>query len=1131
MRAVRSSTTTARAPAGDGFGVPVSVAETEHGSHPGGGHGHPAAYLFSIAFPFADADATEKIQLVRDGASRIVLYERNRTAAPVITRLSTPLSQSRIAFAWDDPADDAGADTGSDIYSMNPDGSNVQRLTSSTDDDSQPRVSPDGRMVAFTREPAGGGDLKIYLIWENVAACNRASTCSGDSAFPNETNLTDDPFHDDANADWTPDGERLAFDSLAAPGDRDLRWLTYSASYENVNRWFEGALAFDFAIASDLLRLDIDATQTSIPVTGATLPSEGPYIARIEDEHVRVIGNFFDSTITVERGVDGTTATAHTRVVPGVPGFTRVWPLNQVAHDDSQPVWSSSGTALAFTRRPVGGGGPALVATGGIKTVVEYDLTGRGRTDTLSAFPPGIAGDGRFNPPGQQDAYDPDWVRGNDKLVFTTNWNSNEDIYTYDFQGEAIAQLTDDPADDRYPSVDETTGRIVFRSDRGGVDRILRMDADGGNVTEVPSDPAAQPGTDPAWYPRERQSRILFSRYVTTGGQTDLWTMNPDGSDAHAITTDGLSRWDARWSPDGSRIAFSSYLDTHGPPFTNGARSDLFVMDMDTFERVNLTYDPIADGRLPCAYITPPAEPPASVCEASGPSWSPDGRTVAFSFDGGTGIGTQIWSINADGTGDPVRLTSETLNVQAFNWSRDGSRIAFAATDGTTAEIYTIRPDGTGRTQLTNDGGYNGGPTWSPDGTTLAITIWPDTSGGSGIALIDSTTGALVKVLVPANPFVGAPSYSQPTWSPDGRQLSFSVALPIDYDNDCPSHFNCSNSSVVTIDVDGEAFVQRAVDPRVSSPDWSPGEDTVYLSAQIDGDPADALADLYYSCSDEGPFFPIAVAVPPASVDGAIANFEAHFDATFGCGDGEPVLTARVNDGFSISEPASPQPILSALKPPSAAIASLQGGLRIGAFDPLPLVADSRDPETLSLADAAFSWKVLGHGVVGTGRSLDVPAPGGPGGWGLGPHTVTLTVTDADGQTAMTTSTFMVQAKFSWVAPTKGDPSIESYGRAGQVVRVKFRLGGDFGLDVLADSSPKSQRYVCGQPSRLIPGSAYLTRPFGAAGLSYDAATKIYTYAWQTRAEWGNGALRCRQLRLRFVDESTRRANFVLAPP
>ncbi|MEO7118957.1 MAG: hypothetical protein ABIZ34_08310, partial [Candidatus Limnocylindrales bacterium] len=220
------------APLGDGFGVPVSVAETEHGSIAGESAGDPDRFLFSVAFPFTSPDTTDMIQLVRlQGGTSTLLYERNRTAAPLITRLSTPLSQSRIAFAWDDPADDSLADTGADIYSMNGDGSNVVRLTTTTDDDSQPRVSPDGRMVAFTRTPSGGGDSELYVAWENRGACLTAGPCSDATAFPDETNLTNDPTRADANPDWSPDGERLIFDTLVAPGDHDVRWLTYTSSF------------------------------------------------------------------------------------------------------------------------------------------------------------------------------------------------------------------------------------------------------------------------------------------------------------------------------------------------------------------------------------------------------------------------------------------------------------------------------------------------------------------------------------------------------------------------------------------------------------------------------------------------------------------------------------------------------------------------------------------------------------------------------------------------------------------------------------------------------------------------------------------------------------------------------------
>ena len=83
------------APPDNGFGVPVSVAETEHGSDPGEGHGDPDRFLFSVAFPFTAPGATQKIRFIkRVGGNDTLLYERNRTAAPIITRLSTPRSRT-----------------------------------------------------------------------------------------------------------------------------------------------------------------------------------------------------------------------------------------------------------------------------------------------------------------------------------------------------------------------------------------------------------------------------------------------------------------------------------------------------------------------------------------------------------------------------------------------------------------------------------------------------------------------------------------------------------------------------------------------------------------------------------------------------------------------------------------------------------------------------------------------------------------------------------------------------------------------------------------------------------------------------------------------------------------------------
>ncbi|MEO7117685.1 MAG: PxKF domain-containing protein, partial [Candidatus Limnocylindrales bacterium] len=691
-----------------------------------------------------------------------------------------------------------------------------------------------------------------------------------------------------------------------------------------------------------------------------------------------------------------------------------------------------------------------------------------------------------------------------------------DEIYTYDFSQERAERLTNDPADDRYPSVDEASGRILFRSDRDGGDRIFRMDTDGTNVVALPDDPGARPGSDPAWYPRDPQSRILFSRFhePTAPGLYDVWTMNPDGSDAQALTTGGISNGEPRWSPDGRHIAYSGYYIDYG-------RSDIYVMDADGTNTIELTRDLVGDGSLPCS--------PASTCEAFSPVWSPDGKRVAFAY-GGDG---QIWALNADGSGGLRQITDESTGIGQFAWSPDATRIAYALRDASfdQSHIFIIHPDGTGRMQLTFGSDFDDQPAWSPDSTTLAIARKAPGAGGSDIVSIDAITGAYIRTYAMSDGGHPATSFENPTWSPDGRQLSFSFFGPI---TGC--FFNCFNGSVMTVDADGEALVQRAVDTRVSHPDWSPGEDTVYAQALMDGDPLDARADLYYDCGDGGPVYPIAVAVEPISIDGAIANFQANFDPAFACGDGTPQLTVRVNDGYSISAPSSPEPYLSSPKPAAAAIAGPRAREVISPFAPLPLIADTYDPEAGRLEGAAYAWSIDGVPVSPdpgdpdqTPFAFDVPPPGGH--WSLGLHTVSLRVTDDDvpAHTTTTTSRFQVVATgFAWVAPTKPPPKTNT-GTAGGIVSVRFRLGGDAGLDILPAASPFSQHYVCGHPGQLQAGTQYHARPF-SGGLSYDALTQIYTFAWQTNPGW-TGNLGCRQFQLRLLDGKTRVADYVLTAP
>ena len=99
--------------------------------------------------------------------------------------------------------------------------------------------------------------------------------------------------------------------------------------------------------------------------------------------------------------------------------------------------------------------------------------------------------------------------------------------------------------------------------------------------------------------------RLLVEGFLGEGheGQFDLYTIRPDGSDLAQLTEDAAGEW-ASWSPDGTRIAFTSGDDDY--------HLDVFVMDADGSNRLRVTDWEGFD---------------------QSPAWSPDGAWIAFTSD------------------------------------------------------------------------------------------------------------------------------------------------------------------------------------------------------------------------------------------------------------------------------------------------------------------------------------------------------------------------------------------------------------------------------------------------------------------------------------------------------------------
>jgi Tol biopolymer transport system component len=228
------------------------------------------------------------------------------------------------------------------------------------------------------------------------------------------------------------------------------------------------------------------------------------------------------------------------------------------------------------------------------------------------------------------------------------------------------------------------------------------------------------------------------------------------------------------------------------------------------------------------------------------PSWSPDGKSIAFtSFRNGRG---DIYVMNSSGSGER-RLTTNPLHDDLATWSPDGKRIAFASNRDGNFDIYVINTDGTGETRLTTDPEDDFSPTWSPDGQRIAFRSNRDDNGeiyvmnsdGSAqtrvtfnpasdhspswgandqIAFVSTRQGTGIYVMNPDGSGVRrvttpAPNRNEykPSWSPDGSKLAFQG------DRDVPA----GNTEIYVMNADGTGQKRLTNYPGHDDwPTWSP---------------------------------------------------------------------------------------------------------------------------------------------------------------------------------------------------------------------------------------------------------------------------------------------------------------------
>ena len=178
-----------------------------------------------------------------------------------------------------------------------------------------------------------------------------------------------------------------------------------------------------------------------------------------------------------------------------------------------------------------------------------------------------------------------------------------------------------------------------------------------------------------------------------------MTTMNADGSNRQPSGAGGTPGW----SPDGTKLTAVRNGDLLP---TNSHNLDLFVMNVDGTNQVNLINDPPGDG-------------PDEVH----PDWSPDGTRIAFESNRTFPLnGSQrgIFTIAPNGQG-LQRLTAGAADSNP-DWSPDGTKIVFEhSANFSDGEVYVMNADGSGVRQVTDNAVTDENPVWSPDGRKIAF--------------------------------------------------------------------------------------------------------------------------------------------------------------------------------------------------------------------------------------------------------------------------------------------------------------------------------------------------------------------------------------------------------------------------
>jgi Tol biopolymer transport system component len=242
-------------------------------------------------------------------------------------------------------------------------------------------------------------------------------------------------------------------------------------------------------------------------------------------------------------------------------------------------------------------------------------------------------------------------------------------------------------------------GAIVFAADDGSGFELYTIEPDGTNLHQLTSFDGN--ATNPDWSPDG--GRIAFQLESPTGDSSDIVIMDADGSNIQDLTPNGYEG-SPSFTPEGQQLVYECDCHPQG----------IFIMDVDGTDRHRVTthafpYQPDTD-----------------------PNLSPDGETVTFVRHKESGVLQSLHAVDIDGSDSNKRQLVPYKREVAIkhDWAPDGQQIVITINadypHGRSPNIATIRPNGSHLRRLTS---YKGGKrgafvgSYSPDGLWIVFRV------------------------------------------------------------------------------------------------------------------------------------------------------------------------------------------------------------------------------------------------------------------------------------------------------------------------------------------------------------------------------------------------------------------------